>query len=360
MYRLAVDSLISNAIGHKIYANLAIYQPFLPSLLMSSKPVIVVPDYLTECAIEREVYGPEATIRLLGATDESQILDAVEDADVVLLYHDIVLTDRSISRMRRCRAIVRCGVGFNNIDIKAAGKAGIVVCNVPDYGTEDVADHALMLMLASTRKLVPSHEAIRQGQWDSGIVFGTPRLRGKTLGLIGCGRIGTAMALRARALGMEIAFYDPHVRPGTDKMLGIRRVWTLEDLMRQSPFISLHCWLDEGSRHIINNDSLKHCVQGTVLVNTARGGCVDESALLAALEDGRLAGAGLDVSEEEPVQTQALRMHPRVVWTPHVAYYSVEGYREMRLKGAEEGLRAITGRALLNPVNKSFIRESRT
>jgi phosphoglycerate dehydrogenase-like enzyme len=97
-----------------------------------------------------------------------------------------------------------------------------------------------------------------------------------------------------------------------------------------------------------------------VLVNTARGGCVDESALLAALEDGRLAGAGLDVSEEEPVQTQALRMHPRVVWTPHVAYYSVEGYREMRLKGAEEGLRAITGRALLNPVNKSFIRESRT
>ena len=93
MYRLAVDSLISNAIGHKIYANLAIYQPFLPSLLMSSKPVIVVPDYLTECAIEREIYGPEATIRLLGATDECQILDAVEDADVVLLYHDIVLRE---------------------------------------------------------------------------------------------------------------------------------------------------------------------------------------------------------------------------------------------------------------------------
>lgn len=326
---------------------------------MHSKPVIVVPDYLTECTIEREVYGPEATIRLLGATDEGQILDAVEDADVILLYHDIVLSARSISRMRRCRAIVRCGVGFNNVDIQAAGNAGIVVCNVPDYGTEDVADHALMLMLAATRRLISSHESIRQGGWDSSLVFGTPRLRGKTLGLIGCGRIGTAMALRARGLGMEIAFYDPHVRPGTDKMLGIRRVWTLEDLMKQSPFISLHCWLDDGSRHIINKESLRHCVEGAVLVNTARGGCVDESALLSALEEGRLAGAGLDVAEEEPVRTQALRVHPKVVWTPHVAYYSVEGYREMRLKGAEEGLRAINGRALLNPVNKPFLRDLR-
>lgn len=326
---------------------------------MTAKPVIVVPDYLTECTIEREVFGSEATIRLLGATDENQVVDGVEDADVILLFHDIVLTAKSISRMHRCRAIVRCGVGYNNIDIEAAGNAGIVVCNVPDYGTEDVADHALMLMLAAARRLIPAHEAIRQGRWDPNVVFGTPRLRGKTLGLVGCGRIGTAMALRARGLGMEIAFYDPFVRPGTDKMLGIRRVWTLEELMRQSQFISLHCWLDEGSRHIINKESLQYVADGTVLVNTARGGCVDESAVLEALEDGRLAGVGLDVAEEEPVQSQALRGHPRAVWTPHVAYYSVEGYREMRLKGAEEGLRALTGRPLLNPVNRSFLKGNR-
>lgn len=321
--------------------------------------VIVIPDYLTECGIEREVFGQQATIRMLGALTESQILDSIGDCEVVLLYHDISLTSNSIDKMRKCKAIVRCGVGYNNVDIKAAGEAGIVVCNVPDYGTEDVADHALMLLLSATRRLIPSHEAIRAGGWDSNLVFGTPRLRGKTLGLIGCGRIGTAMALRARALGMDIAFYDPFVRPGTDKMLGIRRVWTIEDLMSQSPFISLHCWLDEGTKRIINSKTLGYLQPGSILVNTARGGCVDEVALLEALENGQLAGVGLDVSEEEPVKTKALRSHPRIVWTPHVAYYSVEGYREMRQKGAEEGLRILSGKAPLNPVNRQFLKSAR-
>lgn len=324
-----------------------------------AKPVIVIADYLTECGIEREVFGEKATIRLLGANDENQILKKVQDADVVLVFHDISLTSKSIEKMAQCKAIVRCGVGYNNIDIKSAGEAGIVVCNVPDYGTEDVADHALMLLLAATRRLVPTHEAIRAGGWDSSLVFGTPRMRGKTLGLVGCGRIGTAMALRARALGMDIAFFDPFVRPGTDKMLGIRRVWTVEELFRQCPFISLHCWLDEQSRHIVNANTLGQLCPGSILVNTARGGCIDEEALLEALENGRLAAAGLDVSEVEPLKTKALWSHPKIVWTPHVAYYSVEGYREMRQKGAEEGLRAILGRGLLNPVNKGLLMNPR-
>lgn len=324
-----------------------------------ANPVIVIPDYLTECVIEREVFGQQATIRLLGAVSESEIIDSIADAEVILLYHDISLTSASIVKMTDCKIIVRCGVGFNNIDIKKAGEVGIVVCNVPDYGTEDVADHALMLLLAATRRLVPSHEAIRAGGWDSNLILGTPRLRGKTLGLIGCGRIGTAMALRAKALGMNVAFFDPFVRPGTDKMLGIRRVWTVEELMEQSPFISVHCWLDEGSRNIINSKTLSCLAPGSILVNTARGGCVDEGALLEALENGQLAGVGLDVSEVEPVKSKALRLHPRIVWTPHVAYYSVEGYREMRLKGAEEGLRALSGKALLNPVNRHLLKNPR-
>lgn len=324
-----------------------------------TNPVIVIPDYLTECGIERRVFGEQSTIRMLGATNEDQIATSITDADVVLLYHDVTISYNSIKKMDKCKIIVRCGVGYNNVDIKAAGEAGIVVCNVPDYGTEDVADHALMLLLAATRRLMPSHEAIRAGGWDSTVIFGAPRLRGKTLGLIGCGRIGTAMALRARALGMEIAFYDPFVRPGTDKMLGIRRVWTVEELISQSPFISLHCWLDEGSRHIINSQTLSYLLHGAILVNTARGGCIDEVALLDSLEKEKLAGAGLDVSEEEPLKMKALRSHPRIVWTPHVAYYSVEGYQEMRRKGAEEGLRALLGKPLLNPVNSRFLKSPR-
>ncbi|MFM7111538.1 MAG: C-terminal binding protein [Planctomycetota bacterium] len=324
-----------------------------------SNPVVVIPDYLTECGIEREVFGDKAGIRLLGALHEDQILDSVADAEIVLLFHDISITHLSLSKMNHCKAIVRCGVGYNNVDIVGAGKAGIVVCNVPDYGTEDVADHAMMLLLAVTRRLLPSHEGIRAGAWDSTVVFGTPRLRGKTLGLIGCGRIGAAMALRAKAFGMEVCFYDPHVKPGTDKMLGITRVWSIEELFQRSPFISVHCWLDTESKHIINRKTLAHLAPGSVLINTARGGCVDEKALLDSLESGKLAGAGLDVSEVEPVSSKDLRTHPRVVWTPHVAYYSVEGYREMRMKGAEEGLRILVGSKALNPVNLRWLQAPR-
>jgi len=324
-----------------------------------SNPIVVIPDYLTECGIEREVFGDKVDIRLIGALHEDQLLDLVSDAEIVLLFHDISITHLSLSKMDHCKAIVRCGVGYNNVDIAAAGNAGIVVCNVPDYGTEDVADHAMMLLLAVTRKLLPSHEGIRAGAWDSTVVFGTPRLRGKTLGLIGCGRIGAAMALRAKAFGMEVCFYDPHVKPGTDKMLGIKRVWSIEELFEQAQFISIHCWLDNESAHIINRKTLAHLIPGSVLINTARGGCVDEKALLDSLDTGRLAGAGLDVSEVEPVSCKDLRTHPRVVWTPHVAYYSVEGYREMRMKGAEEGKRILAGRKALNPVNLRWLHNPR-
>lgn len=318
--------------------------------------MVVVPDYLTEDSIEQKILGQVAQIKLLQATHEDQAVESLSKADAVLLYHDILISAKSISRMNKCKLIVRCGVGYDNVDIEAAAAKGIVVCNVPDYGTEDVADHALMMLLGSIRRLVVTHEAIRNGKWDPEGIFGAPRLRGKTVGIIGCGRIGAAMALRCKALGMRVVFYDPYLRPGTEKMLGLERTETLEELLPQCAAVSLHCLLTPETRHILNEKNLALLPKGAVVVNTARGGCVDSLALLAALKSGHLAGAGIDVLEREPLDIEELRSHPRVLFSPHAAYYSVEGYWEMRSKGAQEALRGLTGKPLWNPVNRSSLK----
>jgi phosphoglycerate dehydrogenase-like enzyme len=227
----------------------------------------------------------------------------------------------------------------------------VIVCNVPDYGTEEVADHAIMFLLALVRRLVPSHQAIRSGTWDYRTAVGTPRLRGKTFGVVGCGRIGTAAALRALALGLDVVFYDPYLRQGMDKALGIRRVHRLDDLLEQSHFVSLHCYLDATTRHLINARTLAQMRQGAILINTARGPIVDENALLDALDSGHIAAAGLDVVECEPLDNERLRQHPNVLLTPHTAFYSVEGYIELRTKTAEEVRRILLGEPPRNPVN---------
>src|SRR5262249_39297487 len=152
---------------------------------------------------------------------------------------------------------------------------------------------------------------------------GTPRLRGKTFGVIGCGRIGTATALRARVLGLDVVFYDPFLRQGMDKALGIRRVYRLQELLAQRHFASLHCYLDRPTHHLTNERPIARWRPASMLITTARGPLVDERALLEALDSGRIAAAGLDVVEREPLENELLRRHPRVLLTPHTAFYSV-------------------------------------
>jgi phosphoglycerate dehydrogenase-like enzyme len=317
----------------------------------------VVVDPLGKIEQETEVLAAVAEVRCLQTANEAELL-AFADADVYLIQ-DLRLTERVIDRLERCRCIVRTGVGIDNIDLRAAGDRGIVVCNVPDYGTEEVADHALMLLLAVARRLVPSSDAIRGGGWDLTAAFGAPRLRGKTLGLIGCGRIGTAMARRARILGMRVVFYDPYLPDGYDKALGIERCYRLEELLPQAQFLSLHCPLTPETRHIVNARTMALLPKGAYVINTARGPCIDQHALLAALASGQVAYAGLDVVEREPLDDDALRQHPNVLLTPHSAFYSVEGDRELRRKGAEEARRALLGEPVRNPVNLHCLIEPR-
>jgi C-terminal binding protein len=326
---------------------------------MARRPLVAVTDYLAEAGTEAPILADVADLRLLQTNHEAEVVRLASDADVLLVYHDIKLTEFALSRLADLRGIVRCGVGFDNVDLQAAGSRGVVVCNVPDYGTEEVADHAILLLLAIARRLVPSDRAIRAGVWDLGTVSGTPRLRGKTLGLVGCGRIGTATALRAKALGLRVLFYDPYQPEGLDKALGIERCHRLEDLLQRSPFLSLHCPLTAETRHLLNARTLRLLPQGAYVVNTARGPCIDLEALLTALDSGRLAGAGLDVVEREPLDDERIRRHARVALTPHSAFYSVEGFLEMRTKGAEEARRMLLGEAVRNPVNLHCLKAPR-
>jgi phosphoglycerate dehydrogenase-like enzyme len=326
---------------------------------MSRRPLVVITDTLAEAGVERAVLDPVADVKLLQTNDEKDVLRAGTEADVLLVFHDIKLTERSIPALHRCRGIVRCGVGFDNVDLHVAGEHGIVVCNVPDYGTEEVADHALMLLLALARRLLPADRAIRDGNWTATAVFGAPRLRGRTLGLIGCGRIGTALALRARALGLRVVFYDPYKPDGLDKALGIERTYRLDDLLEQSEFLSLHCPLTRETHHLLNAATLARLPAGAYVINTARGPCIDLDALRAALDSGHIAYAGLDVVEREPLDDERIRRHPRVVLTPHSAFYSVEGFNEMRSKGADEARRLILGEPVRNPVNLHCLRTPR-
>ena len=229
-----------------------------------------------------------------------------------MLFHDLsILGEPSFARAPRCRGVVRAGVGYNNVDVEAATRHGVIVCNVPDYGTEEVADHAIMFLLALVA--AAGRPRTRRSGREPGITGprpATPRLRGKTFGVVGCGRIGTAAALRAKALGLDVVFYDPYLRQGMDKALGIRRVYQLEELLEQSHFVSLHCYLDATTRHLINARTIARMRPGAVLINTARGPLVDEKALLEALDSGQIAAAGLDVVEREPLENERLRAHP--------------------------------------------------
>jgi D-3-phosphoglycerate dehydrogenase len=320
---------------------------------------VAITDYLSEATVERSVLGPIADLELLQANVEDEVVKRAADASALIVFHNMKLTEASLSRLTECRAVVRCGVGVDNIDLEAAGRHGIVVCNVPDYGTEEVADHTLLMLLAIARRLVACHNNIVAGGWEPRLAFGTPRLRGRTLGIIGCGRIGTATALRGRALGLRVVVYDPYQPAGYEKGLGVERCHHLEELLPRSEFVSLHCPLTSETRHLLNAASLALLPQGAYVINTARGPCIDPNALLAALDSGHVAYAALDVVDREPLDDDRLRHHPRILLTPHTAYYSVEGAEEMRTKAAMEVRRALIGEPVLSPVNLSCLTGSR-
>ena len=331
---------------------------------MSQRAKVVVTDFISEpLDHERRIIGELADVVALNAFSEDDLVGKIEDADAIMLYHFISLTSRTIQRLEKCKLIVRCGVGFDNVDRAAARERGITVANVPDYGTEDVADSAIGMMLSLTRGIhyLNTRCQLGLGPWIYTQAQPLHRLRGRVFGIVGIGRIGTATALRAKALGMDVVYYDPFSQQGRDKSLGVRSVDTLDELLSQSHVLSMHCPNTPETKHMINRDTLTKMRPGSFLVNTARGAVVDVLAVLDAISSEHLRGAAIDVLEAEPPLPDHPLMvawrdpnhlaHSRVIINPHSAFYSEEGLLDMRIKGSENCRRVLLGQAPYNVVN---------
>jgi len=304
-----------------------------------------------DCVIEREVIGDAAEVRRYLCETDADLTEQACQAAALIVWHNLPLTAAGIGRLRNCRAIIRNGVGFDSVDIAAARDRGIAVCNVPDYGTEEVADHAIALAMALCRQLFPLDAEAKRLGWTICVEPRLRRLRELTFGVVGLGRIGTATALRAKALGFRVVFYDPFLPNGVDKAIGVERVASLDHLLVGTDVLSIHCPLSEQTRHLIGRRELALMKRGAFVVNTARGAIIEKSAILQALREGHLAGAGLDVIEDEPLQTLEEAATPNLIATCHAAFCSVESKREMRTTSARIARAAVRGEALENVVN---------
>lgn len=282
-----------------------------------------------------------------------------------------VLTPAILAKMSRCRLIVQGGVGFNHIDIAAAAELGIPVCNTPDYGTTEVADHAVALLLALTRG-VPHYDAdLRQPatRWVPQRLAPVRRLRGLRVGIVGLGRIGLATARRLRGFDTEVGFHDPYLSPGIETALAFRRFASLRDLVANSDVVSLHCPLTDETTRMLGAPEFAALPPGAIVVNTARGGLIDLDALAAALRSGHVAGAGLDVLPVEPID----RTHPllvewasdaewlrgRMIVTPHVAFHAPESVADMRRLSVRTIAQYFREGTLRTPVNAALLRATR-
>ncbi len=323
---------------------------------------ILIPDVLREPVdIEAEIFGMDADIVVGEATSHEDITDEVwSNCDAILAFDQIIYDKDLISKLVKCKVIVRVGVGYDNVNLLETKKKNIVVCNVPDYGTEEVADHAMGMLLSLLRGLpeytrrVQQRNYCRENQMPA-------RLGGKNLGIIGLGRIGTATALRAKAFGLKVIFYDPYKDDGYDKSLGIRKVDTLHDLARLSDIVSIHTPLTKETENMIDDSFFKIIKPDSILINTARGSIIDLSALRNAMKKRIIKAAGLDVLPIEPSDdSQQLIvewenneewLRGRLIVTPHVGFYSPEALKEMRIKASIEVKRVLEGKPPRNLVN---------
>ena len=297
---------------------------------------------------ERAVLDGHVELRVLACRTPQEVAAQAGDAEVLLNQY-VPITAEVLDALPRCRLVARYGVGVDNVDVEAATERGVWVANVPDYGRDEVADHTLALAMSVLRGVAVLDRSVSDGVWRLDAARPLRRLSVLTWGVVGCGAIGAAVARRAAGLGMRVLGYD---LPQVPSEPPIERV-PLEELLASSDLVSLHAALTPESHHLIGAEALGRMRPSAFLVNTARGGLVDTAALLAALDAGELAGAALDVLETEPPDDLGWRLarHPRVVVTPHAAWYSEEAFLTLKTEVAREALRVLEGGRPRSPVN---------
>lgn len=332
---------------------------------------ILYPDVLSadDHAVERAISGDDVEFAIFNERDPAKISTKIwSDCQAMVTGLSMPIDAQVISRLVKCKIIARLGVGYDMIDIAAAGNAGIAVCNVPDYGTNEVADHAIALLLSFTRGIPQYTETYRTDPdkgWDYKITPAMTRMTGKCFGIIGLGRIGTAAAMRAKGFGMNVMAYDPFVPYGQELALNIERAYNLDELLRTADFISIHTPATELTYHLINQDTVSKMKPGVIIVNTARGPICDLDAIYNGLKSGQIGAAGLDVFDPEPPDVNhplMLAWRGREAWlegrfaaTPHAAFFSPTSSKILREKALQTCLDYLKNNELRNCVNAEHL-----
>lgn len=289
--------------------------------------------------IERSVFeaaGFEVT--LAHCRTEDEVSEAGQGAQALLVQYAPV-TRRVLEALPDCRAVARYGAGLDTIDVPAARERGVAVISVPDYSVDEVSDHALALILALTRGIVRLDRDVHRGRWDFMAAGELRRSGAMQVGVVGIGRIGRALADKARGVGFQVVAYDPYMHEADGYPL-----ISFDELLASSHVVCLHAPLSDETRHLLDARAIAKMRAGAYVVNTSRGGLIDQAALVTALRDGRLAGAALDVLEREPVgPDDPLLSLPNVILTPHTAFYSRESIAELKRRAAEGIVQALAG-----------------
>lgn len=315
--------------------------------------------FITDCAhadieAEKKVFtAHNIDYKRLFCKTQDEIIAECQGA-VVFLNHYVTMDAHIFKNIPTLKLVVRYGVGYDNVNVADATKYGVQIANVPDYGMNEVADHTLALMLSIVRKIPTLNNRVHAGVWNYGEVTPILRLSDSTVGIIGMGRIGQSFAKRVHALGCKVVAYDKfYGAPGFTVPDYVSMQPNLEAVLEQADILSLHCSLDQDTKHMLNAERFSIMKDGSYLLNTSRGGLIDENAMLAALHSGKLRSVGLDVTAIEPIPKD----HPflnmeQVIISPHCSWYSVGAAMELKRKVAEQGVNFLLGNPVTYPINK--------
>lgn len=313
---------------------------------------------ITDCdhkniEIEEEIFNAaKMPFKLVQCKTEKDLIAECKGANILINQYAPITAKVMKVLLPELKQVVRYGVGVDNIDVTAATQLGVQICNVPDYGTNEVADHALALTMALQRKIVLMNDCTKNHKWDYARSIPIHRSNTLTVGIVGIGRIGKAFAKRIQPFGFKVIAYDPVCNGGIDGEFNFINSVSMDTLLRTSDIISIHCPSD-NTTGLFNDEAFEKMKNTAYLINTSRGGIIDEQALDRALTEGKISGAAVDVAEKEPMpQGSSLFRHDNFLCTPHMAWYSEEAALELKRKVAEEAVRFARGEDCFYPVNK--------
>ena len=287
--------------------------------------------------------------------EEEDLIRVCKDADGLINQYAL-LTRRVLEHLPNCKVVSRYGVGVDSVDLKAATDLGIIVANVPDYCIDEVSNQTIAMILTLIRKTAFFDQKVKANQWDFHLGIPIYRIHGKTLGLIGCGKIGLEVAKKISAFGVKVIAFDPYLQKVEEGV----ELTDFDTVLKKSNFISIHCPLNESTRHLMGERAFKKMEKKPILINTSRGPIVDEKALIQALVEGRVSGAGLDVLEKEPPDPQNLLLKmENVILSPHVGFYSVESISELKRRTAENVSAVLSGKSPRSVVNREVLGKTR-